>query len=69
MFMNSGFRHRANDDGNFDSICLHCFRTVASGISEAKLIEMELQHQCEVEDLVALRTEIHLVRESSIEEA
>lgn len=69
MFSTSGFRHRANDDGNFDSICLHCFRTVASDMNEATLIEMELQHQCEVEDLVALRTEIHLVRASSIEEA
>jgi|SRR5580704_15785101 hypothetical protein len=33
----SGFRHRPNNDGSVDSICLRCFRTIASNNHEWSL--------------------------------
>ena len=41
------FAHRANRDGTFDSICLQCFRTVASSANEAELGGPEGEHVCE----------------------
>jgi hypothetical protein len=37
----SAFPHRKNADGTFDSICPICFRTVASGMRESQLAELE----------------------------
>jgi hypothetical protein len=47
----SGFATRPNPDGSFDSICLHCFRTVATRHSKAELVEVERGHRCETVDL------------------
>jgi hypothetical protein len=52
MFTKSGYTRRRNHDGSFDSICLCCFRTVASDDNEARLAERERQHRCANEDLV-----------------
>ena len=41
-----GFAHRHNADGTFDSICYHCFMTVATEGSELELIKAELDHDC-----------------------
>jgi hypothetical protein len=41
------FRHRANDDGTCDSICMCCYRTVASWVEEKQLAEFERKHICE----------------------
>jgi hypothetical protein len=41
------YPHRRNKDGSYDSICLNCFVTVASGKSEAELIEVDKVHVCE----------------------
>jgi hypothetical protein len=41
------FRHRTNDDGTFDSICMCCYRTVASAMKELHLAEFERNHICE----------------------
>ena len=40
------FFHRPNEDGTYDSICHVCVRTVARGVTEAKLVEAELLHNC-----------------------
>jgi hypothetical protein len=40
------FPHRPNEDGTYDSICPVCVRTVARGMTEAKLVESELLHKC-----------------------
>ena len=47
------FAHRENANGTFDSICLRCFRTVATARSESALREKEQQHACDLEDLHA----------------
>lgn len=41
------FPHRRNPDGSFDSICLKCFRTVATQRNEADLAQAERDHVCE----------------------
>jgi hypothetical protein len=40
------FFHRSNDDGTFDSICLQCFRTVATQSHEANIAAKEQAHVC-----------------------
>jgi len=40
------YAHRPNEDGTYDSICQICARTVARGMSEAKLSEPETLHNC-----------------------
>ena len=40
------FFHRSNDAGTFDSICLHCFRTVAVQNHGADLAAKEQAHVC-----------------------
>lgn len=40
------FSHRPNDDGTYDSICRVCVRTVARGMTEARLAEAEALHNC-----------------------
>lgn len=40
------FAHRCNADGTFDSICLFCFHTVGTTVTELELGSYEAQHQC-----------------------
>ena len=40
------FAKRYNSDGTVDSICLNCFRTVATCADELELIEFEKDHRC-----------------------
>jgi hypothetical protein len=40
------FPHRRNKDGSFDSICLKCFATVASHMTEEQLQEQDKKHIC-----------------------
>ncbi len=46
MTAGAQFAHRQNGDGTIDSICLHCFQTVATGDSNAALVLQEAAHQC-----------------------
>lgn len=41
------FPHRNNEDGTVDSICPHCFLTVAYHKFEFELADMERRHICE----------------------
>ncbi len=43
------FRLRRNKDGSCDSICLSCFRTVATVAMEADLAPFEQSHICGTE--------------------
>jgi hypothetical protein len=49
------YARRRNADGTSDSICLRCFRTVASCNRSTGLLEMESQHRCRPEDVECLR--------------
>ena len=40
------YAHRLNDDGSFDSICLHCFQTIATAETEEELNGSEDSHKC-----------------------
>jgi hypothetical protein len=40
------FPHRRNKDGSFNSICLKCFATVASQMTEEELKEQDKKHVC-----------------------
>lgn len=42
----ASFPHRLNKDGSYDSICRHCFMTVASHVSEPELEPLEYEHRC-----------------------
>src|SRR3982074_2536226 len=41
------FPHRRNKDGSFNSICLQCFATIASHMTEEELQELDKHHVCE----------------------
>lgn len=45
LFQNA-FPHRRNRDGSHDSICPHCFRTVATRQEETELPSDEQNHKC-----------------------
>lgn len=40
------FVHRVNRNGDFESICLHCFELVATQLDEAELAAPEGNHVC-----------------------
>jgi len=40
------FPHRQNKDGSYESICPHCYLTVATEQSEGELKALEQQHVC-----------------------
>jgi hypothetical protein len=40
------YTHRKNADRSYDSICLQCFRTVATSSDELVLAELENLHKC-----------------------
>ena len=46
IYMSQNYARRCNTDGSLDSICLHCFQTVASAPIDAALVEHEMQHRC-----------------------
>ena len=41
------FARRVNRDGTIDSICLYCFRTVATSHDESTLLLHEARHVCD----------------------
>jgi len=44
---NTNFHHRHNENGSMDSICLHCYLTVASDPDEQQLFFQERDHYCD----------------------
>jgi hypothetical protein len=47
------FRRRHNEDGTWDSICLRCYRTVASARDATWLQLLQSTHTCDPMDLHA----------------
>jgi hypothetical protein len=47
MTTTDSFVRRVNPDTTIDSICLSCFRTVATGKSEFDLLSAEKKHSCD----------------------
>jgi len=43
---NKSFAHRRNDNDTIDSICLECFRTIATKWTKAELANSEATHEC-----------------------
>lgn len=41
------FRHRENEDGSWDSICLRCYLTAAHSYAEKPLNSVEARHHCD----------------------
>jgi hypothetical protein len=41
------FRHRENQDGSWDSICMRCYLTAAHSYSEEPLATVECGHHCD----------------------
>lgn len=41
------FRHRRNQDGSWDSICMRCYLTAAHSYSEQPLALVECGHHCD----------------------
>jgi hypothetical protein len=56
------FQHRNNKDGTCDSICLRCYRTVASTRQEEWLAHEESIHTCTLLDLHAWMSDRALSR-------
>jgi hypothetical protein len=48
------FRHRQNGNLTYDSICLQCFRTIATEKKKEELPELEKNHDCKGFDLERL---------------
>jgi hypothetical protein len=46
LILKADFAHRVNGNGMVDSICLHCFSTVASLPNEIHLELQEIAHAC-----------------------
>jgi hypothetical protein len=52
-----------NENGTFNTRCLHCFMTVASAVeTEADLVRLEEHHICPERALADLRTALRLSR-------
>ena len=47
----ASYAHRKNTDNTFDSICLTCFRTAGSSLTENGLLSHEVHHTCRPADL------------------
>jgi hypothetical protein len=43
-----GFEIRRNADGSLDAICLTCFVTAGTAMSESELPTIERAHQCDI---------------------
>jgi len=52
------FTRRPNADGTFDSICMRCYLTVASGTATDQLLDTEQRHECDQHQLVNLGVQI-----------
>ena len=63
MNSNADYAHRLNEDGTFDSICLHCFQTVTTATSEPELVFGEAQHVCAPDSTLHSRNAVHLLRQ------
>lgn len=46
MRPSTAFAHRTNVNGSFDSICLLCFQTIATALTENELVKIEGRHSC-----------------------
>ena len=59
--MNSSaqFAHRALSDGMVDSICLRCYRTIATTIGKSDREVKEAEHVCDAMDLAILVGQEH----------
>ena len=68
MAITSSFPHRLNKDGSYDSICSHCFMTVASHTSESELEPLEYDHQC-FGDFAMRKEEMECERVFAMEQA
>ena len=53
------FAHRGKADGTWDSICLRCFRTIATAPNAAWLTPNETSHTCDLLDLHVLVSDRH----------
>jgi hypothetical protein len=42
----SYFPRRGDGNGTFELVCPHCFLTVASGVKEPEIAELERSHLC-----------------------
>lgn len=40
------YKHRKKVDGTWDSICMTCYHTAATSVTESKLRETEALHNC-----------------------
>jgi hypothetical protein len=55
------YPHKRNEDGSFNSICLVCFRTVASNMTEDELVQEEKKHVCETSLLSTRGSKVEMV--------
>ena len=46
------FKHRANPDGTYDSICLRCFCTAVRRVKQEALESQESLHSCDPDDFL-----------------
>ena len=57
------FSHTQNENGTYNTRCLHCFMTIASSVeSQQELERLELQHFCPekaLADLLAREVSAH----------
>jgi hypothetical protein len=63
---NSTYRHRHNEGGTFDSICPHCYLTIASANKEQGLYVLERLHECDPVRLYELASSTWAVYLSSV---
>jgi hypothetical protein len=56
------YPHKRNKDGSFNSICLVCFRTVASHMTEDELAQEEKKHVCATSLLSKRGSIVEMVR-------
>ena len=63
MNSNADYAHRLNDDGTFDSICLHCFHTVTTATCEPELVFGEAQHSCPPDSTLRMKSVEQFVRQ------
>jgi len=59
------FRHRANFDRTYDSVCIGCFRTIATDKTEQELERAEKLHVCKGLDLLPAYTAIQPSRSTA----
>ena len=59
------FPHRRNKDGSFTSICLTCFATVASHMTEEKLNEQDKNHVCVKSNLSERGNHVSLIQDEN----